>query len=82
MSRIAAKSRWPRAQGVWGNSGDLMTDRSDLTALEQMLHYATQEAQRLRVPTVVVRCLRLAADELAQSDPSAPTSRQTHPSMH
>jgi hypothetical protein len=51
-----------------------MTDRSDVIALEQMLNYATEEAQRLRVPTLVVRCLRIAVQELTQSDPNAQTN--------
>jgi hypothetical protein len=51
-----------------------MTDRSDVIALEQMLNYATEEAQRLRVPTLVVRCLRIAVQELTQSDPNASTN--------
>jgi len=58
-----------------------MTD-PDVTALEQMLHYATEEAQRLRVSTVVVRCLRLAVHELAQSDPNATTNWPTDFSVH
>jgi hypothetical protein len=59
-----------------------MTDQSDVTALEQMLHYAAEEAQRLRVSTVVVRCLRLAAHELTQTDPNAPTNWPTDFSIH
>jgi hypothetical protein len=59
-----------------------MTDRSDVTALEQMLHYATEEAQRLRVPTVVVRCLRLAVHELTQTDPNTATNWPTDFSVH
>jgi hypothetical protein len=59
-----------------------MTDRSDVTALEQMLHYATEEAQRLRVPTVVVRCLRMAVHELTQSDPNDQTNWPTDFSVH
>lgn len=59
-----------------------MTDRSDVTALEQMLHYATEEAQRLNVPTVVVRCLRMAVHELATSDPDATTDWPMDFSVH
>jgi hypothetical protein len=59
-----------------------MTDRSDVTALEQMLHYATEEAQRLNVPTVVVRCLRMAVHELTTSDPGASTDWPTDFSVH
>jgi hypothetical protein len=59
-----------------------MTDQSDVTALEQMLHYATEEAQRLNVPTVVVRCLRMAVHELTTSDPNAPTNWPTDFSVH
>jgi hypothetical protein len=59
-----------------------MTDQSDVAALEHMLNYATEEAQRLRVPTVVVRCLRMAVHELTQSDPNAPTNWPTDFSVH
>lgn len=59
-----------------------MADRSDVTALEQMLHYATEEAQRLRVPTVVVRCLRMAVHELTQTDPNVSTNWPTDFSVH
>jgi hypothetical protein len=59
-----------------------MTDRADVTALEQMLHYAAEEAQRLRVPTVVVRCLRLAVQELTTSDPNAAIDWPTDFSVH
>jgi hypothetical protein len=59
-----------------------MTDRSDVTALEQMLHYATEEAQRLNVPNLVVRCLRIAVHELTTSDPNAPTTWPTDYSVH
>jgi len=45
-----------------------MTDRSDVTALEHMLNYVSEEAQRLRVSAVVVRCLQMAVEELAQAD--------------
>jgi len=45
-----------------------MADRSDVTALEHILNYASEEAQRLQVSAVVVRCLRIAVDELAQAD--------------
>jgi len=62
-----------------------MTDQSDVTALEHMLHYATEEAQRLRVPTLVVRCLRIAVHELTQSDPNVTKNwpaDPTDPSVH
>jgi TPP-dependent pyruvate/acetoin dehydrogenase alpha subunit len=59
-----------------------MTDRSDVNALEQMLHYATEEAQRLNLPTLVVRCLRMAVHELTTSDPKAPTNWPTDFSVH
>ncbi len=62
-----------------------MTDQSDVTALEHMLHYATEEAQRLRVPTLVVRCLRIAVHELTQSDPNTTSNwptEPTDPSVH
>ena len=42
-----------------------MTQESDVTALEQMLHYAAKEAKRLRVPRVAVDCLRMAAHVIA-----------------
>ena len=62
-----------------------MTDQSDVTALEHMLNYTTEEAQRLRVPTLVVRSLRIAVHELTQSDPTItnnwPTD-PTDPSVH
>ena len=60
-----------------------MTDRSDVTALEHMLNYATEEAQRLRVPTLVVLCIRVAVHELKQSsDPNAPTNWPSDFSVH
>ena len=59
-----------------------MTDQSDVTALEQMLHYATEEAQRLRVPILVVRCLRIAVHELTQADPNAQTNWPADFSLH
>jgi len=50
------------------SSEEHMTDRSDVTALEHMLNYVSEEAQRLRVSAVVVRCLQMAVEELAQAD--------------
>jgi hypothetical protein len=59
-----------------------MADQSDVAALEHMLNYATEEAQRLRVSTVVVRCLRIAVHELTQADPNAPKNWPTDFSLH
>ena len=47
-----------------------MTERSDVVALEQILQYVAQEAQRLHLSPVVVHCLRMAAFELAKTNPS------------
>jgi hypothetical protein len=47
-----------------------MTERSDVMALEQILNYVAQEAQRLHLSPVVVHCLRMAAFELAKTNPS------------
>jgi hypothetical protein len=47
-----------------------MTERSDVVALEQILNYVAQEAQRLHLSPVVVHCLRMAAFELAKTNPS------------
>jgi hypothetical protein len=47
-----------------------MTEKSDVVALEQILNYVAQEAQRLHLSPVVVHCLRMAAIELAKSTPS------------
>ena len=46
-----------------------MTERSDVVALEQILNYVAQEAQRLHLSPVVVHCLRMAAFELAKANP-------------
>jgi hypothetical protein len=46
-----------------------MPDKSDVVALEQILTYAAQEAQRLHLSPVVVHCLRMAAFELAKTAP-------------
>jgi len=59
-----------------------MSDRSDVAALEQILTYASEEAQRLRVPAVVLQCLRLAADELARTDARSPTIMPDDNSLH
>jgi hypothetical protein len=47
-----------------------MTERSDVVALEQILQYVAQEAQRLHLSPVVVHCLRMAAFELAKTNPA------------
>jgi len=44
-----------------------MPDKSDVVALEQILNYAAQEAQRLHLSPVVVHCLRMAVFELAKT---------------
>lgn len=59
-----------------------MSDRSDVAALEQILNYASEEAQRLRVSEVVLQCLRLAADELARTDAHSPTIVPQDSSLH
>jgi hypothetical protein len=59
-----------------------MADQSDVTALEYMLNYATEEAERLRVSNLVVRCLRIAVHELTQSDPDRLTNGPTDLSVH
>jgi len=64
------------------SSEEHMTDRSDVTALEHMLNYASEEAQRLRVSTVVVRCLQMAVDELAQADPNSSKAWPETPPLH
>jgi hypothetical protein len=46
-----------------------MPDKSDVVALEQILNYVAQEAQRLQLSPVVVHCLRMAAFELAKTTP-------------
>src|SRR5882724_4094440 len=79
---IGPVARWSSYRKYAQFSGDLMTDRSDVTALEHMLNYATEEAQRLRVPTLVVRCLRIAVHELTQADTNAPTNWPTDFSVH
>ena len=62
------------------SSEEHMTDRSDVTALEHMLNYVSEEAQRLRVSAVVVRCLQMAVEELAQTD--AQKIWPDNPSLH
>jgi len=47
-----------------------MADTSDVVALEQILNYVAQEAQRLHLSPVVVHCLRMAAFELAKTTPA------------
>ena len=62
------------------SSEEHMTDRSDVTALEHMLNYVSEEAQRLRVSAVVVRCLQMAVEELAHTD--AQKIWPDNPSLH
>ena len=64
------------------SSEEHMTDRSDVTALEHMLNYVSEEAQRLRVSTVVVRCLQMAVEELAQTDAHSQNVWPENPSLH
>jgi hypothetical protein len=64
------------------SSDEHMTDRSDVTAFEHMLNYVSEEAQRLRVSTVVVRCLQMAVDELAQADGHPQKVWPENPSLH
>jgi hypothetical protein len=64
-----------------------MTERSDVMALEQILQYVAQEAQRLHLSPVVVHCLRMAAFELAKANPSecaieCPSLEEKDPSLH
>ena len=47
-----------------------MSEKSDVVALEQILNYVAQEAQRLHLSPVVVHCLRMAAFELAKQTPA------------
>lgn len=51
-----------------------MSNRSDVAALEHILNYAAQEAQRLHLSPVVVHCLRMAAFELAKTAAPRPES--------
>jgi hypothetical protein len=46
---------------------DLMSKEADIEALMHFLNYSEQEAKRLGLSTVVVGCLRIAAEELATS---------------
>ena len=64
------------------SSEEHMTDQSDVTALEHMLNYVSEEAQRLRVSTVVVRCLQMAVEELAQADTQSQKVWPDNPSLH
>jgi hypothetical protein len=59
-----------------------MTDRSDILALEQILSYASQEAERLHVSGLVLECLRRAADELARAEGDASTILPSDTSCH
>jgi hypothetical protein len=47
-----------------------------------MLNYVSEEAQRLRVSTVVVRCLQMAVHELAQADGNSQKAWPENPSLH
>ena len=47
-----------------------MNEKADVVALEQILNYVAQEAQRLHLSPVVVHCLRMAAFELAKATPA------------
>ena len=64
------------------SSEEHMIDQSDVTALEHMLNYVSEEAQRLRVSTVVVRCLQMAVEELAQADTQSQKVWPDNPSLH
>jgi hypothetical protein len=64
------------------SSDEQMTDVSEVTAFEHMLNYVSEEAQRLRVSTVVVRCLKMAVDELAQADGHSQNVWPDNPSLH
>ncbi len=44
---------------------NLMSKEADIEALMHFLNYSEQEAKRLGLSTVVVGCLRIAAEELA-----------------
>jgi hypothetical protein len=64
------------------SSEELVTDLTDVTALEHLLNYVSEEAQRLRVSAVVVRCLQMAVEELAQADPHSSKDWPENPSLH
>jgi len=64
------------------NSDEQMTDVSEVAAFEHMLNYVSEEARRLRVSTVVVRCLQMAVDELAQPDAHSQNVWPDNPSLH
>ena len=64
------------------SSDEHMTDLSEVTAFEHMLNYVSEEAQRLRVSTVVVRCLQMAVHELAQADGNSQNTWPGNPSLH
>jgi conjugal transfer/entry exclusion protein len=59
-----------------------MTEKSDVVALEQILNYVAQEAQRLQLSPVVVHCLRMAAFELAKSTPAEDAMQAKDRSLH
>ena len=59
-----------------------MTEKADVVALEQILNYVAQEAQRLQLSPVVVHCLRMAAFELAKSTPAEDAMQAKDRSLH
>jgi hypothetical protein len=44
-----------------------VTTKSDVVALARLIRYAEEEAVRLRVPGVVIECLRMAGIELTNT---------------
>ena len=46
-----------------------MSKEADIEALMHFLNYSEQEAKRLGLSSVVVGCLRIAAEELANKTP-------------
>ena len=58
-----------------------MTERSDVVALEQILNYVAQEAQRLHLSPVVVHCLRMAAFDSDYFDSQFPNGADGEPCM-
>jgi len=61
-----------------------MSKKSDVVALMSLVIYSEEEAQRLRAPDVVIRCLRIAATELARTvkPPSKPAAESENSQMH
>jgi hypothetical protein len=47
---------------------DLMSKEADIEALLHFLNYSEQEAKRLGLSSVVLGCLRIAAEELANTN--------------